>query len=86
MTREEQIKQQADIYIGHPQDLGEDIGITKMRNAYIEGAKWADKTMIEKACKWLKQGEDNYYKYDAWKGYYVDFDALIEGLRKAMGK
>ena len=42
MTRGEQIKQQADIYIGHPQDLGEDISTTNMRNAFIEGAKWAD--------------------------------------------
>lgn len=42
MTRKEQIKKQADIYIGHPQDLGEDIIITNMRNAFIEGAKWAD--------------------------------------------
>ena len=53
MTREEEIKQQADTYIGHPQDLGEDISITNMRNAFITAAKWADKTMIEKACTWL---------------------------------
>lgn len=42
MTREEQIKKQANIYIGHPQDLEEDICITNMRNDFIEGAKWAD--------------------------------------------
>lgn len=53
MTREEEIKSQADIYVGHPQDLGEDIGITKMRNAFIEGAKWADKTMIERVLNFM---------------------------------
>lgn len=85
MTREEEINKQADIYIGHSQDVGEDISITKMRNAFIKSAKWADKTMIERVCNWLKQSEDDYYKYDAWKGdYYVDFDTLIEDLRKAM--
>ena len=26
--------------------------------AFEEGAKWADKTMIEKACKWLKENID----------------------------
>lgn len=54
MTRQEEIRQQADIYIGHPQDFGEDIGITKMRNAFIESAKWADKTMIDMACEYLR--------------------------------
>ena len=43
MLREEQIKQQADKYIGHSEDLGEDINITIERIAFIEGAKWADK-------------------------------------------
>lgn len=42
MKREEQIKQQADKYIGHSEDLGEDINITIKRIAFIEGAKWAD--------------------------------------------
>ena len=42
MKREEQIKQQADKYIGYSEDLGEDINITIERIAFIEGAKWAD--------------------------------------------
>lgn len=42
MTREEQIKQQADKYIGHSEDFGEDINTTIERIAFIEGAKWAD--------------------------------------------
>lgn len=42
MKREEEIKQASAKYIGHSQDLGEDIAITNMRNAFIRGAKWAD--------------------------------------------
>ena len=26
--------------------------------SFIQGAEWADKTMIEKACKWLKENID----------------------------
>lgn len=48
MTREEQINETAKfIYSpssGIPQSL-------QLRVGFIEGAKWADKTMIEKACK-----------------------------------
>ena len=25
------------------------------QDGFIEGAKWADKTMIEKACNWIKE-------------------------------
>ena len=42
MTREEQIKQQADKYIGHSKDIDEGIYVTMRRNAFIEGAEWAD--------------------------------------------
>lgn len=55
MTREEEIIETAKfIYSpssGIPQSL-------PMRVGFIEGAKWADKTMIEKACKWLKENID----------------------------
>lgn len=55
MTRDEEIIETAKfIYSpssGIPQSL-------PMRVGFIEGAKWADKTMIEKACKWLKENID----------------------------
>ena len=55
MTRQEEIIETAKfIYSpssGIPQSL-------PMRVGFIEGAKWADKTMIEKACKWLKENID----------------------------
>ena len=51
MTREEEIKKEAKNkypYIkGLPQTLAH-------QEIFIEGAKWADKTMIEKACEWLE--------------------------------
>lgn len=93
MTREEEIKQQANIYTNDSNNYAEwseDGGWSDsddrefVEKAFIEGAKWADKTMMEKVCNWLKQSEADYYKYDAWKGDYVDFDVLIESLRKAM--
>lgn len=44
------------------------------RNPLFEaGAKWADKTMIEKACKWLLEG-----------GYFVNNTESIDDFKRAM--
>lgn len=48
MKREEEIEQQAFVYYESYSD--EDIAKSK---GFIEGAKWADKTMIERAVNWL---------------------------------
>ena len=78
MTREDEIRQ-------YLKERERNIPITSSEaNLIIEGAKWADRTMMERVCNWLKQSEDDYYKYNAWKGCYVDFDALIEDLKKEM--
>ena len=65
MNREEQIVETAKfIYSpssGIPQSL-------PMRVGFIEGAKWADKTLIDKACKWLTK---HLYDYDRVEGYEV---------------
>jgi hypothetical protein len=53
-------------------------------SSFIQGAEWGDKTMIEKACKWLEQHKEDYNKYDAWRGEYVDFNALITDFKKKM--
>ena len=55
-----------------------------IQEAFEEGAKWANKTMIEKACKWLEQHQEDYDMYDAWRGDYVNFKSLIIDFRKAM--
>lgn len=31
-------------------------------DSFKQGAKWADKTMIEKACEWLEENIDTYSK------------------------
>ena len=69
MTREEQIKQ----YLEE-----RNIPITSLEaNSIIEGAEWADRTLIEKACEWLK------FTLEGDFGYYgaVDF---TNNFRKAM--
>ena len=55
-----------------------------IQEAFEEGAKWADKTMIKKACKWLEQHQEDYDMYDAWRGDYVNLKSLIIDFRKAM--
>lgn len=44
-----------------------------IEKAFIRGAKWADETMIDKACEWLIKG-----------GYFVNSNETIEDFRKAM--
>lgn len=55
-----------------------------IQRAFEEGAKWADKTMIEKACEWLEQHHEDYYQYDAWGGECVNLTTLIQDFKKAM--
>lgn len=65
MTREEQIRQASIEYtIGtRPMCIGGGVFselIDEMNRCkpFEDGAKWADETMIEKACKWLTQQEE----------------------------
>ena len=46
------------------------------------GAKWADKTMIETACKWLK--EPAYQEYGGGPLERLIPDTMIEKFRNAM--
>ena len=65
MKREEEIRQ----YLKE-----RNIPITSLEaNSIIEGAKWADKTMIEKACNWLLK-----------VGYFVNNTETINDFKKAM--
>ena len=50
MTRREEIEQQASLAVFPWDDVREQ---SKFEDGFIEGAKWADKTMIDKACEWL---------------------------------
>ena len=85
MTREKQIAVAFDDYsdaIGL--STFNDFDYINIQEAYKEGAEWADETMIEKACKWLEQHQEDYNMYDAWRGDYVNFKSLIIDFRKAM--
>lgn len=62
MTREEQIKKQADIYTDDASNYAnwsddggwsETNDIELIEKAFMEGAKWADKTMIERVLKFI---------------------------------
>lgn len=78
MTREEEIKQAEIKYSNDTLFDGCDyIGQVAKQEAFIAGAKWADKTMIDKACRWLDQ--QLFIKYDS--------DAItrfINNFRKTM--
>lgn len=67
-------------------DMVEDMNVNP---AFIAGAEWADKTMIEKACKWLEENADKYVyrEYDEWDDqYYAKYnkDKMIKEFRKLM--
>ena len=47
---------------------------------FKDGAKWADKTMLEKACEWL---EENYY--NVYQGTWQEIkEQFINDFKKAM--
>jgi hypothetical protein len=50
MIRKEEIEQQASLTVFPWDDVREQ---SKFEEDFIEGAKWADKTMIEKARQWF---------------------------------
>ena len=57
---------------------------TYPRSAFFDGAKWADKTMIDKVCQWFCKNITN-YKSDMM-GYieYSQISDIIQDFRKAM--
>ncbi len=89
MTREETILREA--MKRYPDSIERNFGTgdyewpedhSDEREAFIEGAEWADKTMIDKAVEWL---ENNWREY-----VYQDGDGIVHfghwesDLRKAM--
>ena len=53
-----------------------------VRDAFEEGTEWADKTMIEKACEWLKFNTNWDNEWDDM-GRNLNY-GMIEEFRKAM--
>ena len=92
MTREEEIRQASIEYTmeNAPKCIGGDAFSEVMdgmnrNHAFEEGAKWADKTMIEKAYKWAKENFECYVGADVSE-YYIYVDDFVEDFRKAMEK
>ena len=91
MTREEEIRQASIEYtIGNrPMCIGGG-AFSKMvdelnRNkSFEEGAKWADKTMIDKACKWIENYVENAFTEVDSMMIELHGIELSEDFRKAM--
>ena len=75
MTREEQIKEAA--YKRYCNSSS--ITFNLMRGCFEDGAKWADKTMIEKACEWL---QDNLASF--WQCKIYNDIAFVNDFKQAM--
>lgn len=81
MARKEEIANYAQSFKGKGMEIEELKDIIRL--AIIDGALWADKTMIDKVCEWLKS-----YRQETndGTGYIAGIvnDKTIEDLRKAM--
>ena len=79
MIRKEEIELAKDGYmrsIGAEPRADEDRNNLDVADAYIAGAKWADRTMIERACQWLQENLDDYLD--------VGVTFLVSDFKKAM--
>ena len=92
MTRKEEIEQ-AGLYYAlddiKPNDEFSKNLCIALGQAYIEGAEWADKTMLDKVCKVIKEMLPNYvelnYVFDEISVNYHKFrNNFISDFRKAM--
>lgn len=72
MTREEELYKAANKFSDDYKYSG-DVDYMRIRITFRKGAEWADKTMIEKACKWLLRG-----------GYFVNNTETIDDFKRAM--
>lgn len=85
MTREEEILQRAKEeawYIADTSQTKEDAAI----GGYCLGAKYADKTMLDRACEWLKENID-LYAYESSNTHYPEIkltECFEEAFRQAM--
>lgn len=87
MKREEQIKQAEKEYSSDTLYDGCDyVGEVAKQRAFIAGAKWADETMIGKACEWFQciDFEVDYFTTDHDGYTFFNADKFIEDFRKAM--
>jgi len=84
MSRDEEIRQAAG-KVGIRDKKGQyahGFLMQALREAFTEGAQWADRTMIERASQWLAYNAHEYLDTD--NGY--DTCKIIEEFEKAMYK
>ena len=74
MSRQEEIKAEALSVKGVPEDYSM---IDCFRLGFQEGAQWADRTMLDKVCEWLKENVRVFQKEDIG-------DFILANLRKEM--
>jgi hypothetical protein len=76
MNREEQIEKEAKRVSYNGDEF----------NSFIQGAEWADETMIEKMVKWLEtiNFEKDYIDRDDYGGCFFKEEYFINDFRKAM--
>lgn len=80
MTRREEIEQQASLTVFPWDDVREQ---SKFEEGFIQGAKWADRTMIEKARQWLINIDfDDYDFRDCDETF--NNDLFVDAFCKAM--
>ncbi len=77
MTRDKEIQKAAKEIAQDIEDweIAEDI-----EDAFMEGALWADRTMIDKACEWLKENMPN--KFEDVQNYVDYFRKAMKGGKK----
>lgn len=72
------IKEKADEYIGHPQEVDEGADVSLCRKAFIDGAQWMREKLLDRICEELgafsKLGFLGFATYD------------VESFRKEMMK
>ena len=81
MTRKEEIEQAAHKYI--QSDVVSPENMQLAFGDFSNGAEWADRTMLDKVCDWLKSYRQDTYDGTGYIAGIVN-DKTIEDLRKAM--
>lgn len=80
MTRREEIEKAS---ICQYQVIGTIEEQKAFKNGFVKGAYWADTTMLNKVCDWLKENIWVYINYEGCSGEELEND-VIEDFRKAM--
>ena len=85
MTRREEIQWEAGGIVNRMIERGVSQCYDTYYLAFQEGAKWADKTMIEKACEWLEDIDYVMQYHYSEDGYtFFNKDKFIKDFRKVM--